>query len=290
MSSTLPDAFRNKVVYGDAREQLRLLPPSSVDLVITSPPYFRARLYTDDPREIGREEKPHEYINDLADIFEQVKLRLKQTGSLCVNIDDTYDQGPLMIPEAFMLNMVQHGWKLINKFVWYKIDAMSESVPRRFNRKYEMMYWFVKDYDYYYFNPAGTKMAVKQSTVARLEYKFNENKGTAISRMRGMVGDKSDLIDRYLEEGVDCGDLWIIPTNKEKLEHAAPFPEALVARPLIALSPDHGVVLDPFAGSGTTLQAALKLGRQCVGFDLNPNSVREANERIAELAATPYLF
>lgn len=286
----LPTSLKNKVTCGDARELLRQLPSSTFDLTITSPPYWRHREYTDLPGEIGQEDTSEEYIDHLLDVFAALYQGTKITGSCWVNIDDTYRQGPCNIPERFMLQMVRVGWRLINKVVWYKIDAMSESVPRRFNRKYEMFYWFVRSYDDYYFDIQGTKIPVKQSTVSRLEHKFYENKGTAVSRMRGMIGDKRELIDRYLDEGVDCGDLWITPTNKERVEHAAPYPEALIARPLIACCPDGGTVLDPFAGSGTTLQAALKLGRECMGIDINPDSVAEANKRIEELASTPYLF
>jgi DNA modification methylase len=275
----------NSVICGDTREALRGFPSDFFDLVITSPPYYNLREYTDDPREIGREESFADFLNNLTNVFSICGAHMKKSGSLWVNIGDTYKGSPLMIPERFCLKMVDLGWCLINKVIWMKPDAMAESVTRRFSQKYEMFYWFVKDYREYYFNLEATKIPVSRATVERLEHRFNEGKSNAISRMRGVLGDMSEKVDMYLEKGVNCGDVWIIPTNKVRVKHAAPYPEQLLVRPLVACCPDGGNVLDPFAGSGTTGVATLRLGggRTFYGIDINPQAVEEANARLKPL-------
>jgi DNA modification methylase len=142
------------------------------------------------------------------------------------------------------------------------------------------MYWYVKDVTKYYFDTEASKIPVKLSSIQRLEHKFYANKGTEISRMAGMVGDQSDKIEQYLQRGVNAGDLWIIPTNKEKVKHVAPYPRGLVARPVVATCPRGGVVCDPFVGSGTTCLVARELGRSYLGIDLNPDAVQESQERL----------
>jgi len=284
-TTTSPISYKpNTIVLGDAREALRGFPKNFFDLAITSPPYWNLRDYTQgNPHEIGREPKPEQYILNLLSVFDRVKDCLKDTGSLWVNIADTFRRGPLEIPQEFSRLMRKtRGWHLVNIVIWFKVDAMSESVTRRFSQKYEYFYWFVKDVENYYFNETASKIPVKQSSVARLAHKFNANKGTDVSRMRGMIGDQSDKIDMYLEKGVNAGDLWIIPTNKEKVKHAAPYPIGLVVRPIIACCPPGGRVLDPFMGSGTTALAVLRMGegREFYGTELNQDSVKEAYDRL----------
>ena len=274
----------NSIIHGDVREVLRDFPDNFFDLAITSPPYWNLREYTSDPREIGREKSSEQYVLHLLEVFDLVYQKLKPTGSLWVNIADTYDHGPLEIPQrlSYLMRNIRQ-WHLVNSVIWYKTDAMAESVTRRFSQKYEMFYWFAKDQKKYYFNQEAAKIPVTKSTVARLNYKFNLNKGTDIARMRGMLGDQSGKIDMYLEKGVDAGDIWAIPTNKDKVDHSAPYPIYLVVRPIVACCPANGRVLDPFMGSGTTALATVRIGegREFYGAELNLESVEEAVKRLA---------
>lgn len=284
----------NKVIHGDAREVLRDFPASSIDTIITSPPYFNLRNYTEgDEREIGVEGTLDEYITNLVSVFTTAWDALKPTASIWVNIGETYSEGvPLLVPEKFMYAMLNAGFSLINKVIWYKIDAMAESVERRFSQKWEPFYFFAKDPDIYYFDPEGTKMPVKVSSVQRLEHKFNQGKSQDVSRMRGLMGDMSHKADAMLERGVNAGDVWAMPTNKVRVQHAAPYPVELCLRPVMSTCPQGGVVFDPFAGSGTTGIATLELGgnRTFYGTDINPLSVEEANERLSPQAMQPTLF
>lgn len=287
----------NKVVLGDARDILSGFPNSFFDCTITSPPYWKLRKYTGevvDPREIGQEARVEAYVLHLLEVFDLVYKKTKHTGSLWVNIGESFSGGrPLGVPEWFLHMMHRtRPWILVNKVIWYKVDAMAESTTRRFSQKWEPFYWFVKNMDSYYFNQDAAKIPVTKVTVERMKYDFNPSDKLAVSRMRGIVGNQSEKIDMYLQKGVNCGDLWAMPTAKVKVKHIAPFPEALVARPLVATCPDEGVSLDPFAGSGTVQRATLKLGggRSTLGIDLNPPAVEEANLLLEQVKQQPGLF
>lgn len=284
----------NTVVEGECREVLSGLPDAFIDLVVTSPPYWDLRDYTQgDPREIGREPSKEDYIENLVSVFRAVRPKLKETGSIWVNIAETYREGlPKLIPWDFMYAMLRDGWHLINTVMWYKVDAMAESTDRRFSQKYEPFFWFVKDPDVYYFNQEGSKIPVKVSSVQRLEHKFYEGKSQEVSRMAGLIGDQSHKAELYMERGVNAGDVWAMPTNKVKVKHAAPYPVELCLRPIVSCCPPDGLVFDPFAGSGTTGVATLELGanRTFFGTEINPLSVEEANERLRPGIRQPTLF
>lgn len=273
----------NTIYHGDVRDFLREVPDLFFDLAVTSPPYWNLREYTGQANEIGLEKDIDAYLLNLLAVFDLLAPKLKDSGSLWVNIADTYRKGPLEIPQRFSYLMRQtRGWHLINAVIWYKVDAQAESCKRRFSQKYEMFYWFVKDYDKYYFNLEASKIPVTKATVERMNYTFNKGKGTDIARMRGMLGDQSEKIEMYLEKGVNAGDLWALPTNKDKVKHAAPYPVSLIVRPILACCPPEGNVFDPFMGSGTTALAVARMGegRKYYGADINGDSVAEANERL----------
>lgn len=279
MSSNDSQIELNRTYEGNALEFVRRVQGHPFDLTVTSPPYFRLREYSGNPAEIGREKTPQEFIDKLVTLFMAIAEKTTPSGSIWVNIDDSYDRGPMLITDRFVVAMSDAGLHCVNKVVWVKPDPQAESVGKRFSRKYEMFYWFVKSWDDFYWNPEASKMPVRQSTVKRMEYKFNVNKGTAVARMRGQLGDMSHKIDEILERGVDCGDAWILHTNKDRVDHIAPYPQHLILRPIVGCCPDNGIIFDPFMGSGTTGLVAKKLGRRFLGIDLNPASVTEANER-----------
>lgn len=285
----------SKVLVGDSREVLRGLPDLSFDMCITSPPYWNLRDYTKgNALEIGREPTPQQYVQNLLKVFSLVGKKLKKTGSLWVNIGETYKDGAALgIPDLFDYHMREiHGWKRVNKIVWAKPDAMAESTQRRFKQSWEPLFWYVKDTKEYYFNPEASKIAVSKSAVERLNYKFNQGKSQDVSRMRGMLGDMSEKVDLYLQRGVNAGDVWIIHTNKIKVKHAAPYPIELCVRPIVATCPESGSIIDPFCGSGTTGVAAHEVGgsRSFVGIELDQNAAEEARGRLQEHEIQPNLL
>lgn len=130
---------RNQLLVGDARKLLPSLTEGSVDCVITSPPYFRLRNY-DERNQIGLEPNVAGWVNELRDIVRQLARVLKPTGSLWLNLGDTYshherdDARPkslLLGPERLALAMTRDGWVIRSKVIWAKSNPMPTSVRDR---------------------------------------------------------------------------------------------------------------------------------------------------------------
>lgn len=136
---------------GDALTELQKLEPESVDCCITSPPYWALRDYKCNGQ-LGLEPTFQEYINKLVTIFDEVKRVLKRSGSCWVVIGDTYTatKSLAMIPERFSIAMIDHGWILRNKIIWYKPNCMPSSAKDRFTVDWEYVYFFTKSQRYFF--------------------------------------------------------------------------------------------------------------------------------------------
>lgn len=143
--------FWNEIVCGDSADLLKSIPANSVDLVITSPPYFRQREY--DGGGVGNEKKPDEYISALMKIFRECVRVIKPTGSIVFNIGDKYeDSSLLLMPYRFAIAATEQcGVTLVNNVTWVK----SNPTPRQFKRRLvsgtEPFFHFVKSQEYKYF-------------------------------------------------------------------------------------------------------------------------------------------
>ena len=174
-----------KILQGDALTELTFLESESIDCCITSPPYWALRDYKVDGQ-LGLEPTFQEYVTKLVNIFDEVKRVLVKTGSCWVVIGDTYNtrtitnkDGPewgelqrankptstyfhkqslktmqhkslCMIPERFSIAMIDHGWILRNKIIWYKPNCMPSSAKDRFTVDWEYVYFFTKSQKYFF--------------------------------------------------------------------------------------------------------------------------------------------
>lgn len=263
-----------RILCGDAIDLSATLAPRSVNVVVTSPPYYWQRDY-EVAGQIGHESTIDEYVVRLASVFSAIRPALADDGTVFLNLGDTYYSakgkphgrdlkhrqrslgrtvlravdGPglglprkslIGIPWRVALAMQAGGWTLRSAAIWNRPGCMPEPTAHdRPWQSYEHVFIFSK-------SP---------------RYRFD----------RAALGG---------EESV-----WTLtarPRNADK--HAAPFPEELAAR-CVALG-DAGtgdVVLDPFAGSGTTLVAARSRGAFGLGFDLNSNYCERAAVRLAAI-------
>ena len=283
------DEWRNQIHQGDARETLAEMPANSVDCVVTSPPYWGLRDYGIEDQ-IGIEHAPEEYAGSLASVFDEVQRVLKQTGSLWLNLGDTYaggggasgvpddwesksmDRGKdiypddppakhtdypkkckLLIPSRVALELIDRGWICRNDAVWRQTNAMPESVTDRLSTKYEDVYFFTLEPDYY------------------SDFETIKEQGSD-----GSLKNPGDVID--------C------PTASFSDAHFATFPRDLIEPFIRATCPEDGVVLDPFAGAGTACLVAKDLGRDFVGIELNPEYVAMAQARVGMDVDQPELL
>lgn len=247
--------------------------------------------------ELGGEPTPELFISHLCDIFDEVKRVLKPTGTCFVNLADSYDKSHSLvgIPEMFVLEMKKRGWTYRNCVVWQKVNCFPESVKNRFTRDFENVFFFTKKGTGYYFeqqlepcSPSTLKENRAPGVDRQRSYNSKYNRGDFRPSSAGKRTESQPKIEKTSvpdnqKKHSDYRNkrcVWSIPTANFKGEHFATFPVALVETPLKAGCPERGIVLDPFAGAGTTCLVAVKNGRHYIGIELNPKFREMALERI----------
>lgn len=161
----------NKIYHGDALKILKTFPNESIDMCITSPPYWNLRNYESE-LQIGKEKTYEEYLQNLMNIFNEVKRVLKPDGSCWINIGDVYSsnnsgsikkQSLIGLPDRLKIKMIDNGWICRNEIIWHKPNAMPSSAKTRFNNDFEKMFFFTKNNDYYFetqYEEAKTKKKI----------------------------------------------------------------------------------------------------------------------------------
>lgn len=142
----------NKVYNEPCIETLHRMDDNSIDCVVTSPPYFGLRKYTDSEFEIGREQTPNEYIDNLVEVFTEVYRVLKPTGTIWVNVGDSYENKNLLgVPWLFAFAMRDRiGFYLRNDIIWHRPNQMPESVTDRCVKSHEYVFMLTKNEKYYF--------------------------------------------------------------------------------------------------------------------------------------------
>lgn len=265
---------RSMVMRGDATQALKLLPDGSVQTVVTSPPYWSLRDYGVD-EQIGRDDSLRAYIKSIVGAFEQIKRVLRDDGTVWLNVGDSYTSGNrryrapdrknraramavrpptpeglkpkdlIGVPWRLAFALQDAGWWVRSEIIWHKPNAHPESVRDRPTKAHETVFLLSKDKDYYY-----DREVVK---------------GPRDRRLRTV---------------------WEIPTepvkrlNGEADDHPAMMPLSLARCCVAITSRDDSIVLDPYAGSGTTLLAARELGRRWIGIEIKPAFVDLIERRL----------
>lgn len=332
--------LRPLLLLGDARQVLSEFPNACIDCVMTSPPYWGKREYTDGG--IGLERDYREYIAHVAEISAELRRVLKPTGSFWLNIGDTYqNKGLVGIPWRVALELMDsQGWILRNSVIWNKVKSGMDTAKDRLGNVYEFVFHFVLRHDYYYnVNAIRNKprearvvngAVVSATGVSGIRYKRQIELSTTLNaqekeealkalnealadvaagrisdfrmiirghqrtthsdseRVSGRakeLHDRGFYILRYHPNGSKPTDVWdIIPEDTQHRNvHFAPYPVDLCRIPILATCPEEGIVLDPFCGTGTTLFAALHLGRQSIGIDISRQYLEIASERCLTL-------
>ena len=254
------------VLHMDVRQGLRLLADAGVQVncIVTSPPFYGQRDYEVEGQ-IGLEAHPSAFIDALAGVFDDARPVLADNGSLWVNIGDTYWSGKgehrsgeakqsarrfgirpqdkkgdgkwcvpkqlLLVPHRLAIELQNRDWLVRNDNVWIKPNPIPDQVRDRCSVSHEYVFHFVKE-RWYYFD----KNAV------------------------GRISDSGSVLPPR--------DTWEVPAVRgQGIRHKARFSEELVRIPILTTTPPRGVVLDPFAGSGTSLIFARRHGFRAIGID-----------------------
>jgi DNA modification methylase len=301
---------------GDCREVLKTLPTESVHCVVTSPPYFGLRSYLPDghpdkAREIGLEETPEAYVENLVAVFREVKRVLRDDGTLWLNLGDSYaanrsyqvtdskhidvgNNGAMRVPDglkpkdligipwrvAFALQA--DGWYLRQDIIWSKPNPMPESVTDRCTKSHEYVFLLSKSARYWYDAEAVKEKSVDpEGSANRYKNSFWEN-GKHQTGGYSANGAKHTSGMKEFNGNRNRRSVWTVATQPYSEAHFATFPAKLIETMILAGCPVGGTVLDPFFGSGTVGQVCEALGRNWIGIDLNDGYSALQQKRTAQ--------
>lgn len=308
----------SKIICGNSLEILKTLADNSVDMCVTSPPYYGLRDYGESGQ-IGMEQTPQEYIDHLTEIFMEVHRVLKPTGTLWINIGDSYagsGKGPMSlavagngknstlyaknskvhevpktwdgikpkdmigIPWMLAFSLRAKGWYLRSDIIWHKTNCLPESVKDRPTKCYEHIFLLSKSRKYYY-DYKAIQEPLKQVSKERYKRGRSDHSKYAGEGLQQNINRQRDDFSMFDQEYKRKRDVWEVSTNTFKMdEHFAMYPEKLIEPCVLAGSEKGCIVLDPFFGSGTTGVVAKKHGREYIGIDINPKYCAAAEKRI----------
>jgi len=264
--------------------------------------------------QIGLEQSPDDFIEQLCVVFDEVWRVLKDNGTIWVNLGDSYsamrdskaspdslrtgegtrvgsaaNRNPenlrkaglkhkdlVGIPWRFAFAMQARGWYLRSDIIWHKPNPMPESVTDRPTKSHEYIFLMTKSPRYYYDHEAIKEDAIwaeeKRAGKGRLHYdgKRQGEKGTGQENF-------VSIVDKRNKRSV-----WQVNVKGYKEAHFATYPTELIEPCILAGSKEGDTVLDPFSGSGTTGEVALKHGRNYVGLELNPEYAAISEKRITD--------
>jgi DNA modification methylase len=268
------EAFVNKIHQGAAAEIMALMPPGSVDLIITSPPYWTAVKYDDGAVEGGdalTQWATYEaYLEDMFRVWSQCARVLRPNGKLCIN-------APLMpIPKEIIAQHTRH-LKDIAGDIGHMILSRTDL------ERYSLFIWQKQTSKMMFGSYPYPGNIIENNTVEMINVYVKPGKPPKFDP------DIKEASRLSREEWLDLTQqVWFMyPEDvKRDKDHPAPFPEKLPAR-LIRLytfsafgSFPGEVTLDPFAGTGTTCAVAKSMGRQWIGIDIVPRYVELAHDRV----------
>lgn len=265
---------------GDCLEVMRQLPDASVHCCVTSPPYWGLRDYGVDGQ-LGLEKTPEEYTQRMVEVFREVRRILRNDGTLWLNLGDSYGKGKQLagVPWRVAFALQADGWILRQDLVWHKPSPMPESVRDRCTKAHEYVFLLAKSQRYFFDaqsidEPLSSKPHAPGNKCSTGGGHLRNDFGTdAMHRVWGASGRRNRR------------SVWTITPKLYSGAHFATMPPDL-AELCIRAGTDKNAsppctVFDPFAGAGTTGLVALRLGRNFLGIELNPDYVTLARNRIA---------
>ena len=272
--------MKDAILFGDCRQSLKQLHDENVkvQMCVTSPPYYGLRNYGDEEYQIGHEHSPEEYIEQLVDVFEDVKNILADDGVMFIVMGDSYynyrpgkgqglvkqsvsnskqdlptkcnrranklkgykEKDLIGIPWMLAFALRSKGWYLRQDIIWNKPNPMPESVRDRCTKSHEYVFLLSKNQNYYF-----DVDVIKEPT----------------RRKRSV---------------------WNVKTKPYKDAHFAVYPPELIEPCILSGSRLNDIVLDPFMGSGTTAMVAKSLGRYYLGCELHEDYGHLIEQRVSE--------
>jgi len=274
----------NYVIYNKSCESMDELEDESVQLIITSPPFWNLRDYGLD-NEIGKEDSLEEYLDRIMVVMKECHRVLKNDGTFFMSMGDKWTDGSLMMSQhRLAIRMTDElGFKLRNNLIWAKTNPKPESVKNRFMHGHEDIFFFTKSNDYQIdldvLRVPYKESHIKLSLQPKHHLRNDENRiypTTAnIKDSRGKIPNDYDwqttIIEQHRNEA---------PPYDNDLKHNATFPYHLINRFTLACLKPSQIGLDPFCGSGTSLLSFIDSGGYGVGYETQSKYVTMAQNRL----------
>jgi DNA modification methylase len=279
------------LLTGDTKILLPTLESASVQTVITSPPYWGLRDYGVEGQ-IGLEATPEAYVDPLVEVFREVKRVLRDDGTVWLNLGDSFKDKQLIgIPWRVAFALQADGWYLRSDIVWakgvsfcpsYDGGAMPESVKDRPSKAHEYLFLLSKSSKYYYDADAVKERCSESNIDDFIKRKTLNNKGKGDGTYETVRPDLCRSRAAYMPNDYkrNLRSVWTIGLKPHSDAHFATFPMKLVEPCVKAGSRVKDLILDPFAGSGTTGIVAKRLGRAFIGIELNPEYAALAQQGV----------
>ena len=299
--------MRDTILFGDCRDTLKQF-DEQARMCVTSPPYYGLRDYGGEDSQIGQEQSPEEFIDELVKVFREVRNILTDDGTLWVNIGDSYynyrsdgnypkqtvsktrqdlptktpvrgnklkglkSKDLIGIPWMLAFALRKDGWYLRQDIIWHKPNPMPESVRDRCTKSHEYIFLLSKNKNYFYNNEAIKEQAKDWGTRDRSKGKYH-NPGTGLSPHTGLTKSYEKKNKRSV---------WTVNKKPYKGAHFATYPPELIEPCILSGSEKGDIILDPFMGSGTTAVVAKSLGRHYIGCELNEEYGKLQQKRLNE--------
>lgn len=312
----------NTIYNESCLDTLSKMPDSYIDCVITSPPYWQLRDYGY-PEQWGLEPTFEEYLNHLWQMMDEIYRVLKPTGTAWINLGDSYNNSGwagnrkdkyndqpivasgtkagrggqkgypnkclVLLPHRFAIGCIDRGWIVRNDIIWAKRNGMPEPVTDRFTKKHEYIFFMTKQ-EKYYFDLDNIRDKHKCINDKRNDGKRHEYKGDVKSQNNEWLATNAVSFNPNGKNPGSVSDFWDVTTKGSNNEHYAAYNDELIKKPILAGCPEGGIIYDPFMGTGSTAEAALRANRKFIGSEMSSKYCEIANKRLTPLLQQQTLF
>jgi len=290
-----------ELIKGNTLEKMKELNDNSIDLIITSPPYWKLRDYGFE-NQLGLEDTLEDYLDNLMKWVKESYRILKPTGSFVLNISDCFYRKEKQPKKESILKNLYRSKQLIavshfaycriiteTNFIcrgihlWLKPIALMPLNFKRLNQNHEYLYWFTKKPNYYFNEKPWLKENQERKprlTDLPLVFKGDEIPKEKIEDKKFIIPNKYRIENSWRIVAVGTKQSGFELSENQKSIHLAPFPEKLIEPYIQSLCPENGIVLDPFMGSGTTMRVAMENNRNCIGIEFKQEYIDYIKKRV----------
>lgn len=264
--------IQSKIVLGDCKEVLKTIDDNSIDLIVTSPPYADRR------EDAYGGIKPDKYVEWFLPISGQLLRVLKPTGTFILNIKEKAENGERNIYVIeLILALRKQGWLWTEEFIWHKKNCYPGKWPNRFRDAWERLLQFNKTKKFNMYQEE-VMLPIGEWANGRLKNLSETDKTRDNSKNRSGFGKNvSNWLNRNKVYPTNVLYFATVCNNKN---HSAAFPEELPEWFIKLFTKRYDWILDPFLGSGTTVEVAQKMERNSIGIEIVPEYVEMAKAKL----------